>query len=190
MTLYGGLLRLYPRSFREEYGPDMQLLLREQLRDEGRVRVYGRTALDLMLTVPSLHLEARMSRGPSAPVVYGAAAVASLLLAALAGTTVGISVIGLAGLLLFGSLALVAWKRAHALGTSGRAHAQWWKYAAGGAVLLAVTVVCANLADDELAEGSWALFMGALLTSVILLAVGLVLGVTHVVAHRGPRLSR
>ena len=184
MSLYGGLLRLYPRSFREEYGEDMQRLLHEQLRDEGRLRVCGRTLLDLALTVPSLHLEARMSRGPSAPVVYGAASVASLALAVLAGTVVGVSVLALAGVFLFGSLAAVAWRRAHALGSAGRAGAHWWRYAAAGGALLAVTVVAGVLADDDLSEGSWAVFMSALLTSVILLAVGLVLGITRVVAHR------
>jgi hypothetical protein len=92
----------------------------------------------------------------------------------------------LAGLLLFGSLAAIAWKRAHALGTSRPVGAHWWRYAAGGGFLLGVTVVFANLAGDDMPEGSWALFMGALLTSVILLAVGLVMGITHAVSRRRP----
>jgi uncharacterized membrane protein YhaH (DUF805 family) len=190
MTLYGGLLRLYPRSFREEYGEDMEQLLRLQLRDEGALRVWSRALLDLALTVPSLHLEARMSRGPSAPVVYGAASVASLVLAAVAGTAVGVSVLGIAGVLLFGSLAVIAHRRAQSLGSSGHADAHWWKYAVAGGALLALTAVAGTLADDDLGEGSWAVFMAVLLTSVVLLAVGLVLGVTHAVAHRRPRLSR
>jgi uncharacterized membrane protein YhaH (DUF805 family) len=182
MSAYAQLLRLYPRAFREEYGEDMELLLRQQLREEARLRVYGRAALDLVLTVPSLHLEARMSRGPSAPVVYGAASVASLVLAVITGTAVGVSVMALAGVFLFGSLAVLTWRRAHALDPGG--HTQWWRYAAAGAALLAATVVAANLADGELSESSWVVFMGALLTSVVLLAVGLVLGITHAVGRR------
>ncbi len=32
--IYSGLLRLYPRRFRDDYGVDMALLFAEQLRDE------------------------------------------------------------------------------------------------------------------------------------------------------------
>lgn len=184
MSLYGGLLRLYPRGFREEYGQDMTQLLRYQLRDENTARVWARTLLDLTLTVPSLRLEAHMSARTSAPVVYGAAAVGSLALAALAGTAVGVSVIGIAGVLLFGTLAAISWRRARALGDTGHASAHWWKYLAGGIAGLAGTVVFANLGGDDLPEGWWAVFMGALLTSVALMAVGVVLGITRAVSRR------
>ena len=62
MTLYGALLRCYPRDFRREYGDDMAQLLALQLRDENAARVWVRTFVDLALTVPSLRLEAVMSR--------------------------------------------------------------------------------------------------------------------------------
>jgi hypothetical protein len=184
MTLYGGLLRLYPRDFREEYGQDMEQLVRLQLRDENAARVWGRTLLDAALTVPSLRLEAHMSARSSAPVVYGAATVASLTLAGLAGSAVGISVFGLAGVLLFGSLAVVSWRRARALGDGGHAAAHWWKYLALGTAGLTASVVAANLGDDTLGDNGWMVFMGALLTSVALLGVGLVLGITHAVGSR------
>jgi len=186
MNPYGMLLRLYPRDFREEYGEDMVQLIRNQLRDESSTRVWARTVLDLALTVPSIRVEAHMSRRTSAPFIYGVATVVCIVLAVVAGTTVGVSVVGLAGVLLFGSLAFTAWRRARTLGPSGHAAAHWWKYLAAGCLGLAAAIVSANLADGELSEGSWAVFFGGLLFSVGLIAAGLVLGVNHAVhARRG-----
>jgi hypothetical protein len=111
MNTYGLLLRLYPRAFREEYGEDMVQLHRNQLRDESATRVWARTVLDVALTAPSIRLEAHMSRGTSAPVIYTAATVACLVLAAIVGSTVGVSVVALAATLVCGALAVVAWRR-------------------------------------------------------------------------------
>src|SRR4029450_6980833 len=61
-------IRLYPKRFREEYGPDLAGLLADQLRDEPAWRVVARRAVDLPLPVPTRHLEARMARTPTAPV--------------------------------------------------------------------------------------------------------------------------
>lgn len=184
MNAYGALLRLYPRDFREEYGEDMAQLLRDQLRDEKATRVWARTVLDVALTAPSMRLEAHMSRGTSASVIYGTATVACLVLAFVAGTAVGVSVVGLAGVLVFGALAFIAWRRARTLEASTHAAAHWWKYLAVGCVGLACAVVAAAFADGELSEGSWAAFGGGLLFSVGLIAVGLVLGITHAVHSR------
>ena len=183
MTLYGGLLRLYPRDFRDEYGEDMVLLLQHQLRDERAARVWGRTFLDLAITVPSLRLEAHMSARTSAPIAYGAATVASLALAVIGGTAVGVSVIGVAGVLLFGSLAVVSWRRAQTLGGAGSSAASWWKFLVAGIVGLAAVVILANV-NGELPSGWWAVFMGGLLTSIALMGTGLVLGISHAVNGR------
>ena len=185
MSLYGGLLRLYPRGFREEYGPDMEQLLREQLRDESAARVWGRAVLDLALTVPSQRLEATMSRSPSAPVLYSSAAVACLVLTALSGTALGVGTAGLLGVVVFASLAVLSWRRSRTLG-GGPAGARWWKYLATGVAGVGTCVVIANLTGDELPEGTWFFWMAALLTSLVLLAVGLVLGITHAVGSRRP----
>lgn len=56
------LLRLYPRSFRDEFAAEMQLLFDEQLEDarrEGRIAVaalWARSCVDLVVTVPRHHL--------------------------------------------------------------------------------------------------------------------------------------
>lgn len=184
MSVYGGLLRLYPRDFREEYGADMEQLLREQLRDEHAGRVWCRALLDLALTVPPQRLEAHMSHRPSAAVLYGAAAVASLVMTFLSGTAYGVGLVGLAATVAFGSLTVLAWRRARALGTGAHSAAHWWKYLAAGTAGLVATVVVANLVDDDLPEGTWVAWMGALLTSLVLMAVGIVLGLSHAAASR------
>jgi len=184
MNTYGVLLRLYPRDFREEYGEDMAQLLRNQLRDESATRVWARTVLDVALTAPSIRLEAHMSRGTSAPIVYGTAAAACLALAVVVGTSAGVSVIGFAGVFVFGGLAFIAWRRARVLEPSAHADAHWWKYLAVGCVGLALAIVSAATSDDELSEGMWALFFGGLLFSVGLIAAGMVLGISRAVHAR------
>jgi len=185
VNAYGVLLRLYPRDFREEYGEDMAQLLRSQLRDERAVRVWARTLLDVALTVPSMRLETHMTRGTSAPVVYGAATAACLVLAVVAGTSIGVSVVGLAGVLIFGALAVISWRRARSLGNSPRAAAHWWKYLLVGCVGLTAAVVAATLSGEQ-SEGGWALFFGGLLFSVGLIAIGMVLGITRAVTRGRP----
>lgn len=188
MNAYGVLLRLYPRDFREEYGEDMAQLLRNQLRDESATRVWARTVLDVALTAPSIRLEAHMSRGTSAPIVYGTATAACLVLAVVAGTSIGVSVVGLAGVLVFGALAFISWRRARTLEPSRHAAMHWWKYLATGCVVLAAVIVGATTAEGELSEGSWAVWFGGLLFSVGLIAAGLVLGINHAVhSRRGER---
>ena len=184
MNAYGVLLRLYPREFREEYGEDMAQLLRDQLRDESATRVWARTVLDVALTAPSIRLEAHMSRGTSAPIVYGTATVACLVLAIVAGTSIGVSVVGLAGVFVFGALAFISWRRARTLEPSRHAAMHWWKYLGVGCVALAAAIVGAAMADGELSEGSWAVWFGGLLFSVGLIAAGTILGINHAVHRR------
>jgi hypothetical protein len=59
---YRALLRLYPQWFRDEYGPDMELLFATQLRDERPLQVWVRAVWELARTVPARHLESRGTR--------------------------------------------------------------------------------------------------------------------------------
>lgn len=183
MTLYGALLRLYPRSFRDAYGQDMALLLRDQLRDERAARVWGRTLLDLVLTVPPQHLEVLVSRPVSAAALYSGLGGAALLVAGVTLVTVGLSVPSLVVAAVLGSLGALAWRRSHALsGPRSRGHRGVAHLAAGG-VGLAVTLLSVRGAG-ELAAGPWVVFALALLTSVGLLVVGLALLVHRSPGHR------
>ena len=157
MKIYSILLRCYPRDFRREYGADMTQLLMLQLRDENAVRVWGRTFIDIALTVPPARLETLMSRRralPRAEVFYSAVAVACLFVTALS----GIAYAGLVGLLLaalFSSLAVLGWRRAHALNTESRYSPNWWKYLAVGVAGLAICILAANVGDDDLPGNTW-----------------------------------
>jgi hypothetical protein len=192
MRLYGALLRCYPRDFRREFGEDMTQLLALQLRDENAVRVWARTFVDLALTVPSLRLEAVMSRRSSYPgtaVVYGGAAVACLVATAVSGN---VGMVGTAGLLLavlFSSLAVLAWRRARTLGTGSETPANWWKYLAVGVAGIAGCVLVANVGDHELPGNTWFLWISVLLTSTVLGAVGLILGLSLAFTRRRPARS-
>jgi hypothetical protein len=192
MTLYGVLLRCYPRDFRREYGEDMTQLLALQLRDENAVRVWGRTFIDVALTVQPLRLEAVMSRRdnhPDSAVVYTAAAVASLAATAIAGSAGRVGMVGRLFAVLFMTLATLAWRRAHALGATGGSSTSWWKFLFVGLAGITGCVLVANIGDNELPENTWFIWMTALLASVVLSAIGLVLGLALVFARRRPARS-
>jgi hypothetical protein len=83
-ALYGALLRLYPRSFREGYAELMSQLFADRLRDVG-ARAWLETAPDLVRTVPVQRMEAVMARlGPRARIVLPALGVLAAAVAAAA----------------------------------------------------------------------------------------------------------
>ncbi|HMK11337.1 MAG TPA: hypothetical protein VK461_07135, partial [Acidimicrobiales bacterium] len=66
MDIYRHLLKLYPRSMRDEYGEAMRQLHRD-LRVHGRmhgVRLFFATTRDVVRSVPRLRLEEGMSSHP------------------------------------------------------------------------------------------------------------------------------
>jgi hypothetical protein len=178
---YRVLLRLYPRRFREEYGPDMVLLMSEQCRDEPLARVVGRAALDLAITIPNQHLEARMHRAPmfQTPFVYLAIAVAGLALAILGGSAPAAPIIGLGVAAAAGSVAVIAWRRA-APATDRAFTAGWWKFLLFGPALIASVIVAAGLGVE-----AWFLGVFVVLVAIASIALGVTLGVAHALGARG-----
>jgi hypothetical protein len=163
---YRGLLHLYPRRFRHEYGDDMVLLLEDQLRDEGTARVVGRAALDLLLTVPTRHLEAHVNRSSTTVVVIVLVALGVVF--AVVGGPIGLAA-GLASI----AVALVTWRRSQPVVSTD---ARWWKLLGGGALLLATEIVVTTM-TGELHNGLWYVAMVVGLTSFVLMATGAVLGI-------------
>ena len=110
---YGAIVKLYPRQFRDEYGPDMVLLFREQCSDESAWRVLARVAVDLAITIPNQHLETRMRRTPSplVPLLYLAFSAAGLFVAIVGGSNRSGRVIGLSVALGAGVVGALAWRR-------------------------------------------------------------------------------
>jgi hypothetical protein len=182
---YRRFVRLYPKRFREEYGPDMVELLADQLRDESAWRVAMRTTVDLALTVPTRHLEAHMNRSPTpfVPAVFGAIAFSAVAVGAVVGHPVSL-LVSLAVAIMAGWLGLLAAHRARPLTEPRPTTAHWWKLLAAGAGLMAV-LIAITTATGELPEGGWFLAMVAGLTALLLLGAGIVLGIAHLAARPG-----
>lgn len=186
LAAYRGLLRLYPKAFREEYGRDMLLLFADQAREDGAVRVWTRTLIDVAVTVPTRHLEAHMNRppAPAVPLLYAVIAVTGLFFAAVGGTSVAMLAIGLTVAAVSAMLAVVAWRRTRPdERAASPAAAHWWKFLAGGAGTLA-TVIAVTTATGELPSGWWLPTMLVSLGAVFMVATGLVLGIAHLATGR------
>jgi hypothetical protein len=182
--VYRASHRLYPRSFREEYGADMALLLAEQLRAENRVRVVTRAFIDLAISVPSLHLEAHMNRLPNAtvPVLFGGISLSSAILALVAGSEPRTALIALAIAIATGVFAVASWRRNRVLGV-GVTTASWWRFLSLGLVAFIGLVVALNV-SGEVSSGMWLPMIVALFGSIAVMITGLALGVTHLIRRR------
>jgi uncharacterized membrane protein YdcZ (DUF606 family) len=164
---YRALVHLYPRRFRREYGDDMVLLLEQQLRDEPAVRVVARVVLDLVVSIPTRHLEVVMNR--SAPVALVVAAVATAVALAVFGSPIGIT-----GAVLLLAFAALVWRRNRPV--AEEAHdARWWKLLLAGGGMLGALVVVTTI-TGELPSGGWYVAMVVLLASLGLIAAGVLLG--------------
>lgn len=184
IKLYRSLSALYPKAFRDEYGEDLVSTFTEHLRDDRATTVWLSTIRDLVVTVPSQHLEARMHRPApkTVAVIATTVTVAALMLAFAAGTgpVVGVFLLAAVAALV---VATLAWKAARpaARNEAGRAN-RWRTLLAVGVLLLAAVIVVINVPpynDKELPEAGWALMMLSMLTSVGLITVGLTMGLAQ-----------
>lgn len=181
---YALLLRLYPRHFRQEYGPDMTLLFSNQLNDETASRIWGRALVDLAISVPTRHLEAHMNRSPSpiVPILFAVVSVAGMFIAVVGGSNVGMLAVGLSVAAVAGVLAGVSLRQIRPFTERGATAAHWWKFlVAGGAVI--GTVATVTTATGELSSGWWVPMMLTLLTGLLLAAAGVVLGLVRLIGH-------
>jgi hypothetical protein len=184
VRVYGTLVGLYPRDFRDDYGTDMVQLVRDQCADEPAWRVFGRAAIDLAITIPTQQLEARMNRTPnhSVPLLYTAVATAGALLAIVGGTNVAMLIVGGCIAVVSGTMAAIAWRRSGPLhGTS--TNSGWWKFVIAGPCIVAVVIIAAGLGVDAWFVGVVAVFFAFVLTGV-----GLLLGIARLASRRSPTL--
>ncbi len=188
--IYSGLLRLYPRRFRDDYGVDMALLFAEQLREEPAGRVWTRGVVDLAITIPARHLEAHMDRppNPTVPVVFAAISVSGVVLAIVGGTSLGMLGFGLAVAIVAGVLAVAAWRHTRAISPVRPATERWWQVLLAGVGALATTIVVLNVIG-EVPDGWWVQMMLTLLAGVVTTAAGLILGIVHLIEHRPHRAA-
>lgn len=185
--LYRGLLLCYPRSFRHEYGRDMVLLFSDQLGDEPAPRVWCRGLIDLTVTVPARHLEAHMNRPPNSvvPAIFAALAVASVLVAVIAGTNPGIALGALAVGAVAAVLAVVSAQQTRRITVATPTTAQWWKLLALGSGALLAMIIAEGATDLSL----WMPMIITVLFSLLMIAAGLVLGIAHLFSTHSRRAA-
>ena len=189
LGVYRAMLRLYPRSFRAEYGEDMVQLMHDQLRDESAPRVWTRTALDLVISIPTRHVEGHMSR-PSpmlVPLVFACLGLAALASAVVVGSSFGVVAFlaVLAGA--FASVAYAAARFAHVIRDRAALTGCWWQVFGLGAAILASDVVVANAVGDFPGHW-WYAFIGVLFLSFVMIAAGAVLGLGHLAGRSARRV--
>jgi hypothetical protein len=188
VAVYRYLSALYPKAFRAEYHDDLVATFTEQLRDDSATRVWLSTIRDLVVTVPSQHLEARMNRPApqTVAVLATGVTVAALVLAVVAGTGPVVGVFLLIALVAL-VVATLAWKTARPAGRGGVSVANRWRtILISGVALLATVIVVINVPpynDRELPEAGWLLMMVSLVTSVGLITVGLTMGIARRLNH-------
>jgi hypothetical protein len=189
IAVYRHLSVLYPKSFRTEYGDDLIATFTEQLRDENAARVWWSTIRDLVVTVPSQHLEARMNRPNPRTVAFIAAGVtvAALILAVVVGTgpVVGVFLLAAVSALVVTTL---AWKAARPVDRNG-VGGRWRTLLTVGVGLLVTVIVVINVPpynNKDLPAPGWALMMLSLVTSVALITVGLTIGIARRAARHTP----
>ena len=185
IRVYALLLHTYPRRFRDEYGPDMVLLVRDQLRDEPAPRVLARSAVDLAITIPTQHLEAHMGT-PSrlVPLLYLVVAAAGLALVVLGGTQRESLVIGLLLAAGAGVIGIAAWRQTSHVHTATSLTSEWWKLLLTGPILIAGVILAAGVGIE-----AWFLGIAAVLTALGCIALGAALGIAHLIkthVHSAP----
>jgi hypothetical protein len=86
--IYRTLVRLYPKTLRDTYGDDLVQHFDDLVADRGTGAAWGRTALDLVVTVPRYRLETIMNQRHSANTITVAAGL--LAAAGIASVLVGL----------------------------------------------------------------------------------------------------
>ena len=184
VRVYGTLVGLYPRRFRDDYGADMVQLVRDQCVDEPAWRVCARAAIDLAITIPTQHLEAHMNRPPShvVPLLYTAVAIGGVLLAIVGGTNVAMLIVGACIAVAAGMMTAIAWRRAGPLRATSP-NGGWWKFVVAGPCIVVAVIIAAGLGVE-----AWFVGMVSVFVAFVLTGIGLALGLARLVNRRPPTL--
>ena len=160
----------------------MVQLFRDQSHDEPAWRVFGRAALDLVLTIPHQHLEVRMQRNPTPALTltFLTIALGGAFLAVVGGSNLFTLVVGLIIAVGAGALAATTWRRAAPFKDSN-VSTRWWQFVIAGAALVAAVIIGAGLGIDAWFAGFITAIVG-----VACVALGVILGVARLVTHRTP----
>lgn len=185
---YRALTRLYPPTFRREYGEPMVQVFADRVRRDGSRRAWGSALRDITVSAPFEYWESLMNGSPQTKLTVAAVATA---VAAIAFILVGGAILGLVLLL------VLAWELYAILRMRGHQPSaqRWWKWAGSGVALFAVLFVVFALPWPEdwrsavPAELAWVVVMIGLTTSIVLVLVGLFMAVAQVAHRRGHRAA-
>jgi hypothetical protein len=191
LALYRRLTRLYPLSFRRNYGDDLIVLFAKQIEDEPPALVWARTFRDLAVSVPTQHLEAHMKR-PSPHLLtaaFGVVAAAAALLALTLGTGPAMPVF-LVVALVSGASALWARQAGQPVRADNATGNSWWRVLLAGPALAALTFVAMAIPwpdSIDLGDNAYWLIVIAFMMSLTLAATGVLLGVVALFDRRRTR---
>jgi hypothetical protein len=192
VAVYGRMTRLYPRSFRHDYGSDLITLFARQIEDEPPLRVWLRTLRDLAVSVPVQRLEPHMKRPSTRLVaaVSGVVAGTAALLALTLGTGPAMPVF-LVVALAAGATALWSWQASQPVRPDNVTAKSWWKVLVAGPALAALTLGAMAIPWPEavdLGDNAYWLIVIAFMASLTLAAAGLLLGMAALIERRRTRL--
>jgi hypothetical protein len=175
---YRALTRLYPRSFREEFGTDLLALFEAQRADDGVRRTWLRAGRDLLVTIPTQHLEAIVHRRSPRGISAAIAALGGTLL--IGGVVLGSAVSPL--LLLVGGVLAVAgvvsWQQHRDVAAPSIAES-WWKVLLAGPALLALNALVHAAwptSVDLDSDIEWLLTFSGVIVAISLITCGVMLG--------------
>lgn len=70
MRAYRLLIRLYPRRFRDDFGDDLCQLFEDLVEERGRVGAWRISSIDLLVTLPRMHMERIMNPNQTTRAIY------------------------------------------------------------------------------------------------------------------------
>jgi hypothetical protein len=106
-----------------------------------------------------------------------AVALAGLLLAIVGGTKPATVIVGLGVAVCAGTVGALAWR--HAAPARETVSGSWWKFVVAGPCLIAVVIIAAGMGVQ-----AWFLGVACVFTAFVLIAIGLVLGLSHLLNRR------
>jgi hypothetical protein len=112
--LYRGMVRLYPRGFRRDYGEALEQHFSDLVADRGLRAAWARTTVDLVVTLPRYRMESLMSERTTTTTIT--VAIVLLVTAGVATVLTGFG----PGLVLFGMALVLAISQRSQLGRSIR----------------------------------------------------------------------
>ncbi len=180
---YRALIGLYPREFRRSYGDALVQFFRDDVRERGAARGWGRALTDLLVSIPVQQVEVTLMQRSRLRTV---AMLALPVLAAFAAIGFGRFVVLLVPLALAGAVAMyLSSRRAYNEAVVGVA-GSWWRVMLAGALVLVGMGVAAEYGPD-LDWFPWYLAVMTYLTGWGLIVAGAMLGLLRLWRTLRPR---